>query len=565
MDKLSIRQKLYLVFSMLIIIFICNGLYSAFTLNKVNDGAMRIATEHLQGVLAATDSSSAMANYRQGEYAIVTATSLPNRVRAAQETKKLGDQIDITFDQMAPTLTGDAAQDFNEMRQIWDNYKNNSTRLMQLAENNQSPEALKLLERSSTDYDAITNKLSTVVDNRKDFIHEENVAAAAEYSRAKITLILSILFVIVLSGVMAWYLSSTIHVSIHYLMDVSKEVSSGNLTVRVEAKSQDEFGVLTNAYKDTIANLRTLIHNIQKTSENVAAFSEELTANASQSAQATQQVAISIGNVAAATSQQGTAVSSSAADIRVMSEDIRGFEDSASASSDSAHRVEDIAVKGKTAIAGAVTQMNQITDSVTELAAVIEKLAERSMEIGQISDTISNIADQTNLLALNAAIEAARAGEAGRGFSVVAEEVRKLAEESGQAAQQIAALIASIQTDTTQAVDRMKNGTEDVQSGKEVVNKAGVAFETITSAVKELTSNSEAILSAARRSAKKAAELVAVMDGINESGREVAVETESVSAATEEQSASMDEIANASQMLAGLAQELQDSTTKFKL
>ena len=466
MDKLSIRQKLYLVFSMLIVIFICNGLYSAFTLNKVNDGAMRIATEHLQGVLAATDSSSAMANYRQGEYAIVTATSLPNRVRAAQETKKLGDQIDITFDQMAPTLTGDAAQDFNEMRQIWDNYKNNSIRLMQLAENNQSQEALKLLERSSTDYDAITNKLSTVVDNRKDFIHEENVAAAAEYSRAKITLILSILFVIVLSGVMAWYLSSTIHVSIHYLMDVSKEVSSGNLTVRVEAKSQDEFGVLTNAYKDTIANLRTLIHNIQKTSENVAAFSEELTANASQSAQATQQVAISIGNVAAATSQQGTAVSSSAADIRVMSEDIRGFEDSASASSDSAHRVEDIAVKGKTAIAGAVTQMNQITDSVTESAAVIEKLAERSMEIGQISDTISNIADQTNLLALNAAIEAARAGEAGRGFSVVAEEVRKLAEESGQAAQQIAALIASIQTDTTQAVDRMKNGTEDVQSGK---------------------------------------------------------------------------------------------------
>ena len=129
MDKLSIRQKLYLVFSMLIIIFICNGLYSAFTLNKVNDGAMRIATEHLQGVLAATDSSSAMANYRQGEYAIVTATSLPNRVRAAQETKKLGDQIDITFDQMAPTLTGDAAQDFNEMRQIWDNYKNNSLKL----------------------------------------------------------------------------------------------------------------------------------------------------------------------------------------------------------------------------------------------------------------------------------------------------------------------------------------------------------------------------------------------------------------------------------------------------
>ena len=400
---------------------------------------------------------------------------------------------------------------------------------------------------------------------RKDFIHKENVAAAAEYAQVKITLIISILFVILLSGFMAWYLSSSIHTSIQYLMDISKEVANGNLTVSVQAKTQDEFGVLTNAYKDTITNLRTLIDHIQKTSENVAAFSEELTANASQSAQATQQVAISIGNVAASTSQQGASVSASANDIRAMSEDIRGFEDSASASSASAHRVEDIATKGQTAIAGAVTQMNQITDSVTESAAVIEKLAERSMEIGQISDTISNIADQTNLLALNAAIEAARAGEAGRGFSVVAEEVRKLAEESGQAAQQIAALIATIQTDTVQAVERMKKGTEDVQGGKDVVNKAGTAFESIANAVSELTASSESILSAAQRSAQKAAQLVAVMDGINKSGRDVAAETESVSAATEEQSASMDEIAGASQKLAELAQELQNSTTKFKL
>lgn len=209
--------------------------------------------------------------------------------------------------------------------------------------------------------------------------------------------------------------------------------------------------------------------------------------------------------------------------------------------------------------------MNQITDSVTESAAVIEKLAERSMEISQISDTISNIADQTNLLALNAAIEAARAGEAGRGFSVVAEEVRKLAEESGQAAQQIAELISTIQADTVQAVERMKKGTEDVQSGKDVVNKAGTAFETITSAVSSLTESSEAILAAAQRSAQKAEQLVSVMDGINKTGRDVAAETESVSAATEEQSASMDEIAGASQKLAELAQDLQGSTSKFKI
>ena len=565
MNELTIRKKLYLVFGVLILIFVCNGIYSGYMLNRINEGALRIATEHLQGVLAATDSKAVMANYRQGEYALVTAGNLPNRVRAAQETKKLGDQIDITFDKIAPTLTGDAAQNFSEMRQIWDQYKKNSAQLMQLAENNQPAEALKLLERSNHDYEEITGKLGIVVDNRKDFIHAENVQAAAEYSRTQAVFAVSLLFVLGQASFMTRYLSTTIQKSIAYLMQVSKEIAAGNLRVQVEAKTQDEFGILTNAYRDTVRHLRGLIENIQKTSENVAAFSEELTANAHQSAQATQQVAGSIGNMAASASQQGVAVNDSAADIRGMSQDMQGFEKSAAASSSSAHRVEGIAAEGRQAIAGAVGQMTQIADSVTESAAVIEKLAERSQEIGQISDTISNIAGQTNLLALNAAIEAARAGEAGRGFSVVAEEVRKLAEESGQAAQQIAALIAGIQADTVQAVERMKKGTADVQSGQTVVTNAGAAFDTIAQAVGELTRNSEAILEAAQRSTQRAERLVQVMDGINQRGREVAEETESVSAATEEQSASMDEIAGASQKLAELAQDLQASTSKFSL
>ena len=126
-------------------------------------------------------------------------------------------------------------------------------------------------------------------------------------------------------------------------------------------------------------------------------------------------------------------------------------------------------------------------------------------------------------------------------------------------------IASTIQADTVQAVERMKKGTEDVQSGKDVVNKAGTAFETITSAVSSLTESSEAILAAAQRSAQKAEQLVSVMDGINKTGRDVAAETESVSAATEEQSASMDEIAGASQKLAELAQDLQGSTSKFKI
>ena len=309
MDSLTIRKKLFLVFGILIVIFICNGIYSGYSLNTINSGALRIATEHLQGVMIASESSRAMSDYRQGEFATVMATSLPNRIHAAQQTKKLADQIDITFDAIEPTLSGDIASEFRDMRTIWEKYKKNSNQLILLAKNGKQEEATKLLEGSNTDYAEINAKLSHIVDNRKDFIHRENIAAERKYTETKITLTISILLVVLLSGFMAVYMSRSIYRSIQYLMNVSHEVANGNLTVESKASTQDEFGVLTEAYGDTIRNLRSLIQHIQQTANEVSSFAIQLTENASQSAQATQQVAVSIGNVAANTNQQGNALS----------------------------------------------------------------------------------------------------------------------------------------------------------------------------------------------------------------------------------------------------------------
>ncbi|WP_196593395.1 methyl-accepting chemotaxis protein [Pectinatus sottacetonis] len=565
MGKLTIKKKLYSIFGVLIIIFICNGIYSAYTLSSISNGALRIATKHLRSVLAVEDSSAAMSNYRQKEYAIVTAETLPDRVRAEQETKKLADQIDITFNGIKPTLSGDAIQNFSQMNQIWDKYKKDMPKLINYAENNQEGRAINLLGASNPEYQQIGYKLGLVLDNRKDFIHKESLAAAAQYERARIILVISILCVIILSCFMAWYLSSSINYAVQYLMKISKKIAKGELNLAITAKTEDEFGILTNAYKDTVGELRTLINNIKETAEHVAAFSEQLTANAGQSAQATQQVAASISKVAVSANRQKESAGISADSVNKMSANINNFQERAAASSKSANHVGKIAADGKTAVDRAMAQINKITDSVVESSGVIEKLAKRSVEIGQISDTISNIADQTNLLALNAAIEAARAGEAGKGFSVVAEEVRKLAEESGKAAQQIAGLITTIQTDTEQAVERMKKGTVEVKNGKKVVGKASKTFGIIADAVDELTNNAENILSAAKNSATEVQNVVKIMNDINTTSGSVAEETESVSAATEQQSASMDEIAGASQKLAELAQSLQNSTAKFKL
>lgn len=252
-------------------------------------------------------------------------------------------------------------------------------------------------------------------------------------------------------------------------------------------------------------------------------------------------------------------------DINSMAEQLHIFQQKAESSSRAAGHMEEISRQGRSHIMAAVKQMTEISNSVTSSADVIRLLADRSNEIGQISDTISNIAGQTNLLALNAAIEAARAGEAGRGFAVVAEEVRKLAEESDKAAHQIAALISSIQQEPQQAVRRMENGTEQVKNGQGVISAAGDAFGEIADAVDNLAHHAQDILQGAKLSADKAEALVKVMENIHQASTEVASETQSVSAATEEQSASMDEVANASHKLQDLSNRLQDEVARFKI
>ena len=565
MDQWTIRQKLYVVFGTLIMVFLCVSLYSVYALHSINEGAMRIATTHLYSVLAASDNGKAMEQYRQLEYAIVTAPTLSSRAYAEKNAWKLGDQIDITFETLEQSMAGQADDNLRNLRQKWDSYKGELKNVSTLADNHQTDRASAMLDASSGEFEELVGGLSRVIDARKDFINEETKASNAAYDRTRSILIFSLLLVMLLSGSMAYYLSRSINASITYLMGIAREIAQGNLTVDVTPKTRDEFGTLTSAFADTVQHLKGLIQDISGTSENLAAFSEELTANADQSALATQQVADSIGNVAESMSKQEGEVKTSAAGIQDMADEMIAFERLSEDSAKAAHRVEKIAGEGRNAIAGAVSQMEAIADSVTESAEVIRKLARRSAEISDISDTISDIAGQTNLLALNAAIEAARAGEQGRGFAVVADEVRKLAEGSGKAAGEIAELIRTIQTDTDRAVERMEKGTADVEAGKTVVDEAGKSFGTIVEAVSGLTENAENILVAAQAFAGSANDLVATMDSLNRTAEEVSQETESVSAATEELSASMDEIATASKNMAEMAQKLQNSTAQFQL
>lgn len=346
--------------------------------------------------------------------------------------------------------------------------------------------------------------------------------------------------------------------------DVGK-VAAGDLTIQAHVEGKDEIASLATSFNKMVHNLRDLISHVNSNAEHVAASSEELTASANESAQASTQVAASVTEIAAGTDKQLTAVKETSQIVTTMSENLKQVSNGAN---DAAEKSLQVASKAKTSGASidqAIAQISLIEKTVNESAGVISNLGERSKEIGQIIDTISGIASQTNLLALNAAIEAARAGEQGRGFAVVAEEVRKLAEQSQDAAKKIATLISEIQGDTEKAVVAMSNGTQEVNKGTEIIHVAGRAFREIETLITQVSTQIADISAAMKQTEAGSRQIVSSVQSIDELSKVAAGEAQSVSAASEEQSATIVEIATASQALATRAEELQEAVQKFKV
>ena len=327
----------------------------------------------------------------------------------------------------------------------------------------------------------------------------------------------------------------------------------------------DEFGEMADKVADVRMTLNKLMRGTSTTAEQLAASSEELTASSQQSAQASEQVAQSVTNAAGAVAEQQVDVSDAMESIDNAVASIDRLSKTADMVSEHATTSNKAAVEGNEAVKQAVSQITSVAQIVNGSAETVDKLGQSSQEIGQIVETISSIAEQTNLLALNAAIEAARAGEHGRGFAVVADEVRKLAEQSSSSAGEIASLITSIQSKARNAVSVMHDGVTQVQNGVGAVNGAGTSFKDIAEMVQQVVDETDEMERTVAGLASNAVTISEAINKISEMSRNVAAEAETVSAATEEQTATMNEIAGASRQLTEMANSMESSVEKFKI
>ena len=398
------------------------------------------------------------------------------------------------------------------------------------------------------------------------FMSTTKADAASEITALSRTLIgLSIFCLLLVLGITFWQSNSFVRPIIR-INQITQDIAAGQLkSIQKTIQDKSEFGQLSDNIILMNQNLRKLVQQVQSESNQLAASSEELTASAHQSAAAANQVAGSITEVAHGAEKQATSANQIMTVAQTMSDQVNQISQTAKDISSIATATAQSAEQGQQTVEQTVEQMNEIGKGAAATQASIAELNKSSQEIGEIVTLISSIAGQTNLLALNAAIEAARAGEQGRGFAVVAEEVRKLAEESNQAAHQIGLLVEKNQTNLGQVVATTQTGAAGIQTGISLVHNTGETFQKIVAAILHLSDQIKDISESIHEIATGNQTLVESIQEIDMASKQAASESQNVSAATEEQSASMQEIASASQSLATLATDLQVAIAKFQL
>ncbi|NEU32022.1 HAMP domain-containing protein [bacterium LRH843] len=555
----SIKSKLLFAFSIVILLVVLLGSYNILTIKKSNEEAKNIVQRELPLLIANEQLAISMANristargyvlyggdYKErfNEYTEL-GKQYEEIVRGIHATEEFERLIERTI--AWRTLVSE---------DVFDEYDKGNIELAQKNLQNSSAEVRELIagyEKMARDSETTINEI------------ENNIILNGQQTLL-VGMIVTLL-VIIVSIIAALITSSIITTPIKKVMERMKLIASGDLTHDpLIIKSKDEVGQLVEATNEMNQTTRELLNKIHTVSESVAGQSEELTQSANEVKAGSLQIAQTMEDLASGSESQANSAGELSSMMGTFTQKVEDANLKGDHIQQASYEVLTMTSEGRQLMESSTMQMVKIDQIVQDAVKKVQGLDSEAQEISKLVSVIHDIANQTNLLALNAAIEAARAGEHGKGFAVVADEVRKLAEQVSVSVTDITSIVTSIQNESSIVAESLMGGYSEVEQGTNQIKTTGEMFNGISSAITDMVDNIKMISSNLSDIAANSQEMNSSIEEIAAITEESAAGIEQTSASAQQSSSSMEEVAGSSEQLARLAEELNDLITQFKI
>ncbi|WP_407371243.1 methyl-accepting chemotaxis protein [Carnobacterium sp.] len=556
----SIRAKILAGFGVTIVLMLVLSIYTINSINKTNDSVKMILEQKMELLIVNEKLSTNMnkrtslmrgfmlyedESYRQEfENETDISIALENQALELSESEKLNELISKKIEWGMLTDEALAAYDNEDMESVRE---------------------IMVGQAQPIEKELVAG-FSELAEEREQEINTIGQEVIENGERVSIIGVIIMMLVAVLSVVVAYLTSNNIVKPLNVVMQRMQSISAGDLSSEpLEITEKDETGKLSISMNKMQKTVKSVMKGIAKASEDLSSHSEELNQSASEVKSGSEQVAITMQELATGSETQATTASNLAVVMENFTKKVQSTNKNGEKIKDSSMGVLSMTTEGKQYMEDTSRQMAKIDEIVQDAVAKMATLDNQTQEINNLVVIIQKIADQTNLLALNAAIEAARAGEHGRGFAVVADEVRKLAEQVAVSIADITGFVEKIQTESKRVSDSLQTGYVEVEEGTSQIAKTGQTFNQINASVTIMVDGIKGI-SDNLESIKVNSEIMnSSIEEIASVSEESAAGVEQTSAASQQITSSMEEVAGSSEQLANLAENLTEMVSHFKL